>query len=198
MNVLPAVNFSELLNSIVLPKWTDILKKKTTREGEPIGQITDEYLWIKVFRDMRDFYRIIFKSRFHRSEKRDDSNRDILVKIFLEEMGITDISMINTMSVFDFLYKAHYKARSTNEGKKFKEMINTTPMRIYYYYSEGAKTKFLRDDLCSRLLYFFLVNFGEMYLGCIQKSLQEGVMGIIQLVSMNFGCSEAPYQSFMN
>lgn len=182
MNVLPAINFAELLNSIVLPKWSDILQKKTRREGEPIGQVTEEYLWIKVLRDMRDFYRIIFKSRFHRSEKREDSNRDILVKIFLEELGITDITNINTISVFDFLYKAHYKARSTNEGNKFKEIINSTPMRIYYYYSEGSRNQFLRDDLCSRLLYYFLANFGETYLNCIQKNLRKGVTEVINFV----------------
>jgi hypothetical protein len=146
----------------VLPKWVDILKNKTQREGEPLGQVTDDYLWIKVLRDMRDFFRIIFKSRFHRSEKRDDSNRDLLVKIFLEELGITDAAYVNTISVFDFLYKAHYKARSTNEGKKFREIINSTPMRIYY--CEASRDKFLQDDLCSRLLYYFLFNFGEMYL----------------------------------
>lgn len=173
----------------MLPKWTDILEKKTVREGEPLGQVTDEYLWIKVLRDMRDFYRIIFKSRFHRSEKREDSNRDILVKIFLEELGITDISFINTMSVFDFLYKAHYKARSTNEGKKFKEVINATPMRIYYYFSEGSKNKFLKDDLCSRLLYYFLVNFGDMYLNCVQNSLREGISAITQFVISTYSTS---------
>lgn len=164
-----------------------ILSKKTKREGEPIGQVTDEYLWIKVLRDMRDFFRIIFKSRFHRSEKREDSNRDVLVKIFLEELGITDISFINSVSTFDFLYKAHYKARSTDEGKIFKEMINTTPMRIYYYYSEIAKNIFMQDDLCSRLLYYFLINFGDIYLSCIQKSLRSGVESIIELVKSKYG-----------
>jgi len=186
VNVLPAKNFGELLNTVVVPKWSDILTKKTKREGEPIGQVTDEYLWIKVLRDMRDFFRIIFKSRFHRSEKREDSNRDVLVKIFLEELGITDISFINSVSTFDFLYKAHYKARSTDEGKIFKEMINTTPMRIYYYYSEIAKNTFLQDDLCSRLLYYFLINFGETYLSCIQKSLRGGVEAIIEQVSTRY------------
>lgn len=186
VNVLPAINYSELLHTIVLPKWIDILKKKTAREGEPIGQVTDEYLWIKVLRDMRDFFRIIFKSRFHRSEKREDSNRDILVKIFLEELGFTDVMYVNTISVFDFLYKAHYKARSTNEGKKFREIINSTPMRIYYYYSEASKTKFLKDDLCSRLLYYFLFNFGETYLASIQTNLQEGVDSIRRFVISNF------------
>uniref|UniRef100_A0A7S3K8K7 Uncharacterized protein n=1 Tax=Euplotes crassus TaxID=5936 RepID=A0A7S3K8K7_EUPCR len=182
INVLPAQNFEELLNDLVLPKWIAILTKKTKREGEPIGQITEEYLWIKVLRDMRDFYRMIFKSRFHRSEKREDSNRDLLVKIFLEEMGITDISFMNSVSTFDFLYKAHYKARSTNEGKIFKDVINSTPMRIYYYYSESAKKTFLQDDLCSRLLYYFLTNFGSTYLSCVQSSLSPGITAIINYV----------------
>jgi hypothetical protein len=182
VNVLSAINFSQLLDDVVIPKWTDILKKKTFREGEPIGHVTDEYIWIKVLRDMRDFYRMIFKSRFHRSEKREDSNRDILVKIFMEELGITGISMVNTIAIFDFLYKAHYKARNTDEGTKFREMINTTPMRIYYYYSESIRNNFLHDDICSRLLYYFLVNFGETYLSCIQKNLAESVREIIRYV----------------
>jgi hypothetical protein len=142
VNVLPAKNFAELLHNIVLPKWTSILASKTQREGEPLGQVTEEYVWIKVLRDMRDFYRIIFKSRFHRSEKREDSNRDVLVKIFLEELGITDITHMNSVATFDFLYKAHYKARNKDEGKLFKDTINSTPMRIYYYYSETAKNNF--------------------------------------------------------
>ena len=186
VNVLPASNFGELLNNLVVPKWTSILTKKTKREGEPIGQVTDEYLWIKVLRDMRDFFRIIFKSRFHRSEKREDSNRDLLVKIFLEEMGVSDISYINSVSTFDFLYKAHYKARSTDEGKIFKDVINSTPMRIYYYYSETVRENFLQDDLCSRLLYYFLINFGETYLSCVQKNLREGIQGIINYVVQRY------------
>ena len=187
VNVLPANNFADLLNQVILPKWTAILNKKTKREGEPIGRVTDEYLWIKVLRDMRDFFRIIFKSRFHRSEKREDSNRDVLVKIFLEELGITNISFINSVSTFDFLYKAHYKARNTDEGKLFKEVINSTPMRIYYYYSEAAKATFLQDDLCSRLLYYFLINFGDIYLSWIQKNLRESVQSIIHLIKLKYG-----------
>lgn len=186
VNVLPADNFEDLLANIVVPKWTSILAKKTKREGEPIGQVTDEYLWIKVLRDMRDFYRIIFKSRFHRSEKREDSNRDLLVKIFLEELGMTEISFINSVSTFDFLYKAHYKARSTDEGKIFKDVINATPMRIYYYYSETVRENFLQDDLCSRLLYYFLINFGETYLSCIQKNLRSGIESIINCVERRY------------
>jgi len=186
VNVLPAQNFDELLSNLVVPKWTTILTKKTKREGEPIGQVTDEYLWTKVLRDMRDFFRIIFKSRFHRSEKREDSNRDLLVKMFLQELGITDISFLNSVSTFDFLYKAHYKARSTNEGKIFKDIINSTPMRIYYYYSETVRENFLQDDLCSRLLYYFLVNFGVAYLSCIQKNLRPGVESIINYVTKRF------------
>ena len=182
VNVVAANNFGELLDKVVLPKWTQILKKKTVREGEPLGQVTNEYLWIKVLRDMRDFYRMIFKSRFHRSEKREDANREVLVKIFLEELGIDDTTEVNTDAVFDFLYKAHYKARSKNEGIELKDEINRTPMRIYYYYNEGIRQKFLNDKLCYSLLFYFLSNFGKPYLDCIQKNLYNGVNQIILTV----------------
>lgn len=186
LNVLPAANFEDLLNKVVIPKWTEILKKKTKREGALLGHTTDEHLWVKVLRDMRDFYRIIFKSRFHRSEKREDSNRDVLVKIFLEELGFSGINLIDTISVYDFLYKAHYKARSTNNGSKFKEAINRSSMKIYYYYNEAARNKFLKDDLCARLLYYFLYNFGNLYLSCLQKNLKQRLQSMIKSILKSY------------
>lgn len=185
LTTLPAKNFEELLNTIVLPKWTEILKNKTKREGEPLGQVTEEYLWIKILRDMRDFFRIIFKSRFHRSEKRDDSNRDVLVNIFLQELGFCGINSIDYLPVYDFLYKAHYKARNTDNGRHFKEAINCSPMRIYYYYSESSRTKFMTDDLCSRLLYFFVSNFSQIYLDWIQTNLKKSVEMVMNSIIQN-------------
>lgn len=185
LNLLPANNFSELLNKIVIPKWTDILMKKTNRDGEPLGQVTDEYLWIKLLRDMRDFFRIIFKSRFHRSEKREDDNREVLVSIFLEELGFHNIQCLDTDSVYDFLYKAHYKARNEDNGKHFKDAINCSPLKIYYSYSESSRMSFLNDDLCARLLYYFVYNFGEIYLKCIQKNLHFSVKCILEKITQN-------------
>jgi hypothetical protein len=135
---------------------------------------------------MRDFYRIIFKSRFHRSEKREDSNRDILVKIFLEELGFSGINSIDTLPVYDFLYKAHYKARSKDNGSHFKEAINSSPMRIYYYYSDSSRTKFLRDDLCSRMLYYFVCNFGDQYIECIQENLKTSLKSVVESIVNNY------------
>lgn len=185
-NLLPAANFEDLLNRVVIPKWTDILQKKTKREGTPLGHTTDEFLWVKILRDMRDFFRIIFKSRFHRSEKREDGNRDILVKIFLEELGFTGMNMVDTVSVYDFLYKAHYKARSNDNGSMFKDAINKSPMRIYYYYSETARNKFMQDDLCSRLLYYFLINFGNEYLECMQDGLKHSLKAMIDSILASY------------
>lgn len=182
INTLPADNFSDFLGNIILPKWSEILKNKTKREGEPLGNVTSEYLWIKVLRDMRDFFRIIFKSRFHRSEKRDDKNRDLLVNIFLEELGFSGINSLEIEPVYDFLYKAHYKARSKNNGDHFKEAVNSSPMRIYYSYSESAKAKFLQDDLCSRMLYYFVSNFGQQYLECVQTNLRHGLDSVIDSI----------------
>jgi hypothetical protein len=179
-------NFHDLLIDTVLPKWTTILRQKTIREGKPICQITDNYIWIKVLRDMKEFFRTIFTSRFHRSEKSEDFNSDILVKIFLEELGITDISIVNTASTFDFLYKSHYKGRNTDGRKSFDNMINESPLIVYYFYNETNKTSFLEDDLCSRLLYYFLVNFGETYISCIQKSLRKRVLTIIDFIKNKY------------
>jgi hypothetical protein len=179
-------NFHDLLYDTILPKWSTILQKKTNREGEPTCQVTDDCIWIKVLRDMKDFFRTTFTSRFHRSEKSDYSNKDMLIKIFLEELGITDISLINTASTFDFLYKSHYKARNTEERKGFDNMINKSPMIIYDIYNKATKISFLEDDLCSRLLYYFLVNFGKTYISCIQKSLRIRVMSIIDFVKYKY------------
>lgn len=62
-------NHSNLRDAIefdVIPKWINYLTKKmisTNRESYMTPR--DDTIWKKIFRDCREFYRTLFKARFH-------------------------------------------------------------------------------------------------------------------------------------
>ena len=60
------VSIKELIEDKVLSQWVDYLKKKFVNEDKETG-ITprSDTVWKKIFRDLREFFRILFKSRFH-------------------------------------------------------------------------------------------------------------------------------------
>lgn len=60
-------NLRELIEKDALPQWVKYLKKKMKNNEDKETGVTprDDTIWKKIFRDLREFYRILFKSRFH-------------------------------------------------------------------------------------------------------------------------------------
>mmetsp|Transcript_13044 Transcript_13044/g.15035 ORF Transcript_13044/g.15035 Transcript_13044/m.15035 type:complete len:236 (+) Transcript_13044:191-898(+) len=81
---LKSQHMHEFLVNIVTPTWSKMLGESSTRERE-IGvlQKGNKFVWLQFFKDVRKFYRLIFKLRFHRSDKRSDENRAGLVQKLL-------------------------------------------------------------------------------------------------------------------
>lgn len=57
----------ELIELEAIPQWVKYLKKKMVSNEEKETGITprDDTIWKKIFRDLREFFRILFKARFH-------------------------------------------------------------------------------------------------------------------------------------
>ena len=99
VNVLIARNPQQLLDEIIKPLWQETIKKFSQRErqhgilrrargnSEFLGY--NEYAWTQLLKDIQKFLRLIFKKRFHRLDKRNDSKRGQLVKSILKELGIS-------------------------------------------------------------------------------------------------------------
>ena len=83
-------NIQELIESEVIAQWAIYLKKKMLSNEDKETGITprDDTIWKKVFRDLREFYRILFKARFHPLDYKTWEQADSCWKILLEELGI--------------------------------------------------------------------------------------------------------------
>lgn len=76
------------MKDVVLVQWTVFLDNLSTRERD-IGflQKGKQFAWIQFFKDVMRFYRLIFRLRFHRCDKRNDDNQQSLVDTIIYELG---------------------------------------------------------------------------------------------------------------
>jgi hypothetical protein len=110
------------------------------------------------------FYRIVFRYRFHRSEKRDDSKKKTLIETLLNDFNFTYRSVDEMDHLFFFFYNLHNKMRKGDlediQGNKFR----TTPFEVFDEFNQSSVETFLNDEIGSQLVFFFLNNYAEIYI----------------------------------
>jgi len=67
-----ASNMHELIHDYVLPKWKIYLKEKAERRVAKSLLPRSDTIWKKILRDLREFYRLLFRNRFHHLEFKDE------------------------------------------------------------------------------------------------------------------------------
>jgi hypothetical protein len=60
-----AYNMNELIKNYVLPAWKWYLKVKSEMDGPLDSVPRSDTVWKKILRDVREFFRILFRVRFH-------------------------------------------------------------------------------------------------------------------------------------
>jgi hypothetical protein len=61
-----------LIDDHVIPKWKEYMASKTQRRMvDTRGDPRTDTIWKKILRDVREFYRILFRLRFHHLEFKD-------------------------------------------------------------------------------------------------------------------------------
>ena len=90
------------------------MELRKTVKGKKIfyRNILNRYAWTRMLKDIQKLYRLIFKKRFHRLDKRDDSKSATLVKKFMSEIGITHEG--DVMLIFHYLYQQLHKLRKAS------------------------------------------------------------------------------------
>ena len=134
------------------------------------------FVWVQLLKDVRRFYRLMFKSRFHRSDKRkDNNNRGNLVRWIITELGMETVEF-DENEAYNFFYPVLAKLRKEVEP----ELTNNTPIsKIYIENTYKNRDEFLMDGLCSQLLCFFILNFSEEYWSRMYHSFKNEVQTII-------------------
>lgn len=60
-----AKNMAELIETYVVPKWKQYLTFKSERGVSTTIKPRPDTVWKKILRDVREFFRILFRKRFH-------------------------------------------------------------------------------------------------------------------------------------
>lgn len=112
---LKSDNMYNFIRDVFTPQWMKLIDQVSMRERE-IGVIQKGtiFVWIQLFKDVRRFYRLMFKLRFHRSDKRKDNNRGNLIKLFISELGMTSVEF-DEDEAYNYFYPVLTKLRKDFE-----------------------------------------------------------------------------------
>lgn len=170
----------EFLQLQFLPEWKLALDQHSSRERElQVYQHDMKFVWVQFFKDVRRFYRIMFRLRFHRWDKRKDFNRDSLVTTILEDLGMPEV-LYDKDKLFGFFYPVLSKLRKGNPQQEAE-----SEDKMFKFESKDGCDEFMRDALWANLIYFFIVNYAETYLNHMGGVFKKKVSKIIKVLVPN-------------
>lgn len=99
----------QLIEQVVLPNWLENLTKKAQSEklkGMKIPR--KDALWKRVLRDIRDFYRILFRKRFYSYNYRNEGLQMACLNTILKEMSFPlPKDLKEYRFLFTFVHQTH-------------------------------------------------------------------------------------------
>ena len=168
---------SDLIHNYVIPKWKEYLQFKSERGMTSTNKARPDTLWKKILRDVREFYRILFRKRFHYLDFKDFKGATKWAKILFEELGI-DVSddEINDLKFFRFIHQTHKsKFNKIDEERE-------SPFEVIEKYNEHLRKLFMINWTWSRMFYFVFKNFIEDYCSLIKQAYRKEVTTTIWLI----------------
>ena len=166
----------DLIQNYVIPKWKHYLKIKSERHVESEIKARADTIWKKILRDVREFYRILFRNRFHHLEYKDSEGAFTCLKTMFEEVGI-DIKgkNVNNLKLFRFVHQTH-------KSKLHGVEDQASPFEVIEKYNEYYRRLFMTDISCSQMFYFVYKNFLNVYYSLIKPKYREEVITLICLL----------------
>ena len=164
----------DIIHGIVIPKWRRYLQLKSDRSIESHIKPRQDTLWKKIFRDVREFFRILFRLRFHYLEFRDTRGAEMWIKTFFEEVGIplSDEEAYDH-KLFRFVHQTH-KLDPNAHGNRA-----VSPFEAIAKFNEIYKKSFMTNFTCARMFYFVYQNFLEEYILHIKHRYRKDVVTMI-------------------
>lgn len=100
----------EFLRDKILPEWRNAISNSSNKERKNgVIHRGQKFVWEQVLKDIQKFYRLLFKHRFHRLDKRNDELREVLVQKSFEELGLNHTG--DYQRAFHYFYPVLNKLR---------------------------------------------------------------------------------------
>ena len=178
-------NLRELIEQEAIPQWVKYLKNKMVCNEEKETGITprDDTIWKKMFRDLREFFRILFKARFHPLDYKTWEQADSWCKVLLEELGIdtSHLKPYDLRKTFYFFHQTRLNSSDHYSSDYVEKEGEIFAMDIIEKYKDSLKALFMVDPVSSKLFYFLYYNFDYVYF----SFLKEKYRGIIDTIITN-------------
>ena len=170
----------EFLETKVADKWSQYLASISERErSSNIINKGSQFTLLQFMKDVQKLYRLIFRHRFHRWDKRRDKNQGPIVRWILSELGF-ESEDYNYSEVFLFFYSVLKKLRKINPTVGYEEEKNAKTFTKVFEEESGENFKvFVNHPLARLFLIFFIVNFGASYIREIKGLFKTEVKKII-------------------
>ena len=137
-------------------------------------------MWKKILRDVREFFRILFRNRFHSLEFKDSQDALNCVRILFDELGIKYFeSDLKDFKIFWYFHQTHkYTASKLFVTRRLRPTFS--PYETIEIYNEINLTRFLKHPLCSRMFFFVYENFLDSYYPVIKEEYKEQIRTLIK------------------
>ena len=167
----------ELIYEFAIPKWKKYLKMKSERNINPHVKLRPDTLWKKILRDVREFFRILFRVRFYFLDYRNARGAAMWVQILFEELGIplTD-DEIKDHKLFRFIHQTH-----KSKFGVYKELVES-PYEVIEKFNELYKKLFMTNLTWARLFFFVYQNFLEEYSTQVKSWYKKEVITMICMI----------------
>mmetsp|Transcript_13108 Transcript_13108/g.11584 ORF Transcript_13108/g.11584 Transcript_13108/m.11584 type:complete len:213 (-) Transcript_13108:52-690(-) len=153
----------DLINQKVIPKWIDYMQSKTDRNvANPKNRPRTDTFRKKIIRDIREFYRILFRVRFHYLEyKTKEGIYECMTKFFKDLKLEPSQEDMQDFHLFRFVHQTHLhtSVKCIMKGEKLKG----SPFHVIEKYNEDNYRRFLNHPLCAKMFYFVMNNFMDHY-----------------------------------
>ena len=174
--IVKVSNIYDLINDYVIPKWKIYLKAKSERHINSDIKPRSDTIWKKILRDVREFYRILFRNRFHYLEFKDSQKAYECIKFMFDELGISlQDKNVNNIKLFKYLHQTH-KPR-LNES-----VLEDSPFEVIEKYNENFRKLYMTDITCAQMFYFVYKNFIDVYCSLVKPKYRKEVVTLICLL----------------
>lgn len=173
--------WKSLLQTQVIPKWIQELRKKKEKEGkEKKADNRRDTVGKKLLRDCREFYRLVWEWRYEHVLNKDENQKALYKNIFRElgiNEGFSDLCLINYKTFFNRVLNL-----PPDEKSKYHKMQKQKgPMKVIKKYNVKDRDLFLTHPVFSKLYVFLYYTFYPLYV----KETKDAFKDVVQLELIN-------------
>lgn len=173
------LNIYELIHLHVIPRWQKYLSLKIQKVAKIWSKPRKDTIWKKVLRDVREFFRILFRKRFHYLDYKSSKTSRMCTKKLFNELGFqVSEKDIQNVKLFRFLHQSH----KTNPKIALNGYQYYSAYDIIERYNEDTRKLFMTNLLWAKMFYFVFTNFMEEYWKFVKMDYRDDVITMICLL----------------